>query len=643
MPRRRGKARASPGLSPPWTAAPAERRRGRPIALSAYNRVVSVPGEALQQKLDALPDRPGVYRFYSSAGKIIYVGKAKNLKNRVRSYFRPSADHPPKVAAMVAEAADLDTIVLDTEFEAFLLENHLVKKERPRYNVVLRDDKNYPYLKLAMQDEYPRVTLVRRARLDGNRYFGPFLPASVAWNTLRMIPRFFRVAICHVKFDGKQRPCLYYHLGQCLAPCAGHTNPEEYGRAVAEARLFLEGRNRELGSRLAERMQQAAEREEFEQAAHYRDLIRTIERLSERQAISSVGLEDQDFLAHYREGEKVSLQIFQMREGKVQSRREFHFEGVGADPASFYAQVLGQYYATEESLPSEIYLAEAPADAALLERWLSERRGATTVVSAPRRGVKREFLDVVAENARLAFEQRFRAQHVHGVTVLEEVRDLLGLDEPPYRIEAFDISNLQGTDSVASMVVWEGGKPKKSDYRRYKIRTVEGSDDFRSIAEAVGRRYARLKKENARLPDLVLIDGGKGQLSSAVAALDQIGLGEIPVASIAKREEEIFVEGRGVPIVLAADSPVLRLVQRIRDEAHRFAVTYHRKRRDMRTFGTELTEIAGVGRETARRLLRIFGSVEGVRAAGESELAGAVGPKLAAAIRARFAPGAPLK
>src|SRR5262245_54098825 len=318
-------------------------------ALDALPHNVRVTPDApdLNQKLADLPDRPGVYRFLSKGGKVIYVGKAKNLKSRVRSYFRPSADLDARKTAMVEETADLETIVVDSEFEAFLLENHLIKKERPRYNVILRDDKNYPYLKLSTKDEYPRVTLVRRARLDHDRYFGPFLPASVAWSTLRMIPRFFRVAICHVKFDGKQRPCLYYHLGQCLAPCAGHTNPEEYGRAVQEARLFLEGRNRELRARLEARMAEASEREEFEQAAHYRDLIRTIERLSERQAISSVGLEDQDFLDHYREGEKVSLQALQMREGKVQSRREFHFDGVGADPASFYAQVLGQYYANE--------------------------------------------------------------------------------------------------------------------------------------------------------------------------------------------------------------------------------------------------------------------------------------------------------
>lgn len=605
---------------------------------ASYNPRVNAANPVLTAKLDALPERPGVYRFLSSDGKVIYVGKAKSLRSRVRSYFRPSAAHPPRVAALVSEVTDLETIVVDSEFEAFLLENHLIKKERPRYNVVLRDDKSYPYLKLSNRDEYPRVTLVRRARLDGNRYFGPFLPASVAWNTLRMIPRFFRVAICHVKFDGKQRPCLYYHLGQCLAPCAGHTNPEEYGRAVSEAKLFLEGRNRELSVRLAERMKECSEREEFEQAAHYRDLIRTIERLSEKQTISSVGLEDQDFLAHYREGERLTLQIFQMREGKVQSRREFHFDGADPDPAAFYAQVLGQYYASEEDLPDEIHVPEDPSDPDLIERWLSERKGRRVALHVPRRGMKRDFLDVVAENARLSFEHRFRAQHVHGVTVLEELRDLLGLDEPPFRIEGFDISNLHGTDSVASMVVWEGGKPKKSGYRRFKIKTVEGSDDFRSIAEAVGRRYARLQKEGSRLPDLVLIDGGKGQLSSAVAALDHLGLGEVPIASIAKREEQIFVEGRGDPIVLPRDSQVLRLVQRIRDEAHRFAISYHRSLRDKRTFTTELTSIAGVGTTIARRLLRLFGSVEGVRSADLRDLEAAVGARLAGAIQAALVP-----
>ena len=586
----------------------------------------------LAGRLAELPDHPGVYIYKDAEGRVIYVGKAKSLKSRVRSYFQAGADHPPKTQRMIEEVGDLDLILTDTEVEALMLENHLIKRERPRYNVVLRDDKNYPYLKLSIKDEYPRVGLVRRAKTDGNLYFGPFLPASLAWRTLRMIPKFFRVAICHAKFDGKQRPCLYYHLGQCLAPCAGYTNPPEYAQAVAEARLFLEGKTAELTEELERKMAEAAEKEEFELAAHYRDLIASIRRMSERQGISSVGLENIDFFAGHREGDKIALQLFQMREGKVQARREFFFEGIEETPEVFYQTVLAQYYAAESLLPDGICLTVDLPERELIERWLSQKHGRRVRIQIPRRGARRRFMALVARNAKLAFDYRFRSEHTHGVAVLEELRDLLGLDEPPYRIECFDISNIQGADQVASMVAWEGGKPRRSDYRRFKIRTVEGADDFRSIAEVVGRRYARLQREERRLPDLVLIDGGKGQLSSAVAALDSLGIGELPVAAIAKREEEIFIEGRGDPIVLPRESPVLHLLQRIRDEAHRFAITYHRKLRDRRTLTSELLEIPGIGPITARKLLSTFGSVEGLSAAGPEEVRARFGPRVARAV-----------
>jgi excinuclease ABC subunit C len=600
---------------------------------------VADPGRSAAAKLGAalerLPQRPGVYRFVNADGETLYVGKAKSLRSRVRSYFRAKAAHPPHIERMVSEVSDLSVIVVDTEIEALLLEANLIKRERPRFNVVLRDDKNFPYVKLTVRDTYPRASLVRRARVDGNLYIGPFLPASSARRTLKMLQRDFQVATCNEPFDGKRRPCLYYHLDQCLAPCAGKTDPTEYGRAVADARLLLDGRHRDLERSLEERMERASRDQQYERATRYRDALRTVRGLAVRQRVTSAGLEDQDFFGHHAEGEQVALQLFQVRQGKIQSRREFTSEGIGFEPGPFYAAVLAQYYAEAEP-PPEIYLPQAPARGDLLERWLRERRGGRVRLRVPRRGPKRKLLDLVGENASLAFEARFRAPATHGVEVLAALAESLGLDEPPQRIECFDISNIQGTDSVASMVVWEGGKPRRSAYRVFTIREVDGADDTASIAEAVTRRYRRLLSEGRPLPDLVLLDGGKGQLGAAVAALTRVGLPTQPVAAIAKREEELFLQGSAEPVRLGRHSPVLQLIQRIRDEAHRFAVGRHRRRRARRTLRTELTEVPGIGPARARRLLREFGSVDGVRRADPEALARAVGPKAAAAIAARY-------
>ena len=587
--------------------------------------------DPLARKREGLPDRPGVYLYRNASGELLYVGKAKSLRARVRSYFQPSARHPPRTARLVAEIADLETIVVDTEMEALILESNLIKRERPPYNVVLRDDKNFPYLKLSLGDTYPRVALVRRARLDSSQYFGPFIPASVARRSLKMIPRFFRVATCNEVFDGNRRPCLYYHLDQCLAPCAGKTNPEEYGRAVADARLFLEGRHRDLTASLTARMKEASAAQEYESAARLRDTLRTVERLAVRQNILSVGLEDQDYLAHHLEGRALALQVFEMRAGQVQSRREFAFEDLDFEAGAFYAQVLLQLYA-DTTPPEEIYLPVMPADAPLLEGWLRARRSGKVTLRVPERGTKKRFLALVARNAEQAFEARFRARHSHGVEVLEALAEVIGLEEPPYRIECFDISNIQGADSVASLVVWEDGKPKKSDYRIFNIRSVSGPDDFASMAEAVTRRYRRVLAEGRRLPDLVLIDGGPGQLGAAVRALAAEGIPTLPVVSLAKREEEIFLQRGAEPVRLDRSSPALQLLQRIRDEAHRFGLARHRARRTRRTLTTALLEIPGIGGTTAKKLLRTFGSVEGVRAASEEALKGAVGAKRAAAI-----------
>ena len=590
-----------------------------------------VYSRTLREKLDNLPDRPGVYLYRNAAAQILYVGKAKSLRSRVRSYFQPGAQHAPRTANLVAEIADIEMIVVATEMEALMLEANLIKKERPPFNVILRDDKNFPYLKLSLADAYPRVSLVRRAHLDKNAYFGPFLPASVARRSLKLIPRFFQVATCDEVFDGKRRPCLYYHLDQCLAPCAGKTDPVEYGKAVADAKLFLEGRHKDLTASLAAHMREASEAQQYEKAARFRDTLRTIEKLGIRQTIDSAGMEDRDYVAHYVEGRQVALQVFEMRAGKIRARREFMFDDIDFEPAAFYAQVLLQLYAEAEP-PPEVDLAALPSDAPLLEAWLSDRAGKKVSLRVPERGTKKRFLTMVEKNAQLAFEARFRARHSHGVEVLEALADLLGLAEPPFRIECFDISNIHGTDSVAAMVVWEGGKPKPSDYRIFNIKSVVGSDDFASIAEAVTRRYRRILADGRRLPDLVLIDGGQGQLGAAVRALAVEGLPTLPMIGLAKRDEEIFLQGQGDPIRLDRASPALQLLQRIRDEAHRFGLKRHRAKRVRRTITTALLDVPGVGPKTAKRLLSAFGSVEGVKAAPADRIAEVAGEKVARAV-----------
>ncbi len=587
--------------------------------------------ERLRAKLAGLPNRPGCYRHLSRAGEVLYVGKAASLRSRVRSYFQPSAKHAPRIAAMVREVHDIDIIVTESEIEALILENNLIKEQRPRYNVLLRDDKTFPYLKLTEKDEFPRVVLVRKPREDGSRYYGPFIPTSHARRTLRMIPRFFQVANCHLPFDGKQRPCLYYHIDQCMAPCAGRADRALYADQVEQARLFLEGRDGDLRKLLAQRMEEASASLDFEAAARYRDMLRTLASLADRQQMVSARLGDVDFWAEYREGEQAAVELFRMREGRVIGRREFTLDPAG-DPGVFYDEILPQYYASEEPA-SEIVLPRLPRDVEMIRLYLRERRGAAVAIKAPSRGERRRFLDLVAKNARFAFEARFRAQHVHGVAVLEDLRDILGLDAAPYRIEGFDISHIQGEETRASMVCFEGGKAQRSGYRSYKIRTADAGDDYQAMREAVSRRYGRLKREDRRLPDLILIDGGKGQLAAAREALRELDLAAIPTISLAKREEEIFLEGASKPILLGRDDPALHLVQQIRDEAHRFALKHHRKARSKRRLGSRLTEIPGIGPTTARRLLEQFGSLAGVQAASAEALAAAIGPARAAVLR----------
>ena len=592
----------------------------------------------LAEKLDTLPTRPGVYLFKGKDGVILYVGKARVLRDRVRSYFQSSRPVEVHKSGMVAEIADLDLVVTDTEMEALALENNLIKRHKPPYNVRLRDDKNHPYLKLTLAEEYPRLYIVRRPAEDGNAYGGPYIPASLGRKTSGLVRKLFGVRSCKETLNGKRpRPCLQYQIKRCLAPCVAEVcSLERYHASCEDARLFLEGRTEEVVRRLKSEMGRVAGEDRFEEAASLRDQVQALERLETPQKITTTDLEERDLFGACVEGERAAVQAFSVRDGKVVAREGFLLDRL-AEPETVLASTIQQYYADGRYVPRELLVPEEVPDRELLEAWLTKRRGTNVRIRVPQRGEKFRLLDLVVRNARLAFDLEWKHPRKQSQEILRALQDLLELEVEPRRIECFDISNIQGADIVASMVCFEDGLPKKSDYRKFRIKTVSGApDDFASMREVVGRRYKRLLEEGKELPDLVLIDGGKGQLGAAAEALDELGLGDQPVASLAKQEELIFLRGREGPISLPRASPVLQLVQRVRDEAHRFAVGFHRKARSMRTIRSELDDIPGIGPTRRRALLSRFGSVRGVRGASEVELAAAVGKATAARIRAHF-------
>ena len=596
----------------------------------------------LAEKLEQLPARPGVYLFKGGDGEILYVGKARVLRDRVRSYFQPSRPFDPAKSAMVGEIADLDLVVTDSEMEALALENNLIKRHKPRYNIRLRDDKNHPYLKLTLAEEYPRLYVVRRPAEDGNVYGGPYIPARLGRKTSGLVRKLFGVRSCKETLNGRRpRPCLQYQIKRCLAPCVAEIcSLDRYRRSCEDARLFLEGRTEEVVDRLRATMEGAAAGERFEEAASLRDQVRALERLEMPQKITTTDLEERDLFAAEVEGGRAAVQVFSVRDGKVVAREGFLLDRL-TEPETVLASTIQQFYAAGRYVPREVLVpAEVPCRE-LLESWLTARRGTHVRIRVPQRGEKFRLLDLVVRNARLAFEMEWKHPRTQSQEILRALRDLLDLEVEPRRIECFDVSNIQGSDIVASMVLFEEGSPKKSEYRKFRVRGVAGApDDFASMREVVGRRYRRLLEEGSELPDLVLVDGGKGQLGAAVAALEELGLGEQPVASLAKREELIFVRGQDEPIALPRRSPVLQLVQRVRDEAHRFAIGFHRQARKSRTIRSELDEVSGIGPAKRRKLLSVFGSVRGVRGASEAELATAVGRATAAKVRRHFDRGA---
>jgi excinuclease ABC subunit C len=588
----------------------------------------------LREKAANLPESPGVYLFKDATGTILYVGKANSLRNRVRSYFLESRWADAKTGSLVREIADLETIVLDNEREALALENNLIKRHHPKFNVILRDDKTYPYIRFTAFEKYPRVYVTRRLKKDGSIYFGPYFPHSLAHRIVHFIHKRFLVPSCTVDLTRHHpRPCLQYYIKRCLGPCvAGLTTDERYAEAARDAKLFLEGRRHDLMRSLEERMETAAIEERFEQAAAYRDLLRTLHEIDDRQKIAAAQGDDTDVLGFYAEPPQVAANLFHLRAGRVVDRREFYWEDLKEfDPHEFVPSLLKQIYLEAEYLPRAIHVPLDFEDRALLEEALSERGGRRVEILTPQRGQKRAFLDLVEKNARHSFDQRFRVLKPASKVIAEALQNALNLPEAPRRIESFDISHIQGTDTVASMVVWADGRMKKSDYRKFIIRGEGGdgrpaqNDDFSSMREAVERRYRRLQEERRPLPSLILVDGGIGQLHAAAQALEKLHIINQPLASIAKKEEVIYVFGQeDEPIVLERHSPILHLVQQIRDETHRFAVTFHRLRRGKRQVHSVLTEIPGVGPRTAHKLLRRFGSVAHLRSAGVDEIGSVV-------------------
>lgn len=579
--------------------------------------------DALQSKLDHLPDQPGCYLFRNAKKEILYVGKAAVLADRVRSYFQNGSDQTPKTSLLVSEIADLETIVTRSELEALILESNLIKRHRPRFNIVLRDDKQYPYLRLPIKEAFPRLSIVRRVQKDGALYYGPYTPAGALRETLKLIRKAFPLATCEIDIDGKaDRACIEFEIKRCMAPCTGNQSRDDYHLIVKQVRQFLEGRDRELLDGLRQTMEAAAEREEFEEAARIRDRLFSVERTLEKQRITQVDTTDQDVVGLARQGTAADLQLLFVRGGLLIGRKDFFWpQSADSSDEELVRSAIEQFYNKEGQPPKELLVPTELSDAPLIEQWLSDTRGDAVRLLAPERGTKHQLVLLAEENAAAAIADHLRNEALDRQATAE-LKRLLRLDIAPRRIEGFDISNIMGNQSVASLVVWEDGQAKKADYRKFRIQTVEGANDFASMQEAVMRRYGAT--EDLARPDLILIDGGLGQLSAAIEGLKQVGQEQLPIIGLAKargeKDERIFLPGRKNPIVLRPTSPATHLVQRIRDEAHRFAVTYHRNLRGKALLSSELDQITGIGKIRRRRLLKQFGSLQQIAAATDDQL-----------------------
>lgn len=581
--------------------------------------------DSIKNALAVLPDKPGVYLMHDAEGKVIYVGKAVVLKNRVRSYFRNLASHTPKVKAMVAKIAEIETIVTSSEVEALILECNLIKKYRPRYNISLKDDKTYPYLKVTMQEDFPRLYMTRRLQRDGAKYYGPYADAGAMHATVKLLRTMFPLRTCRKM--NPDRPCLNYHIKRCLAPCAGYVSRDEYGKMIKSVCMVLDGRTTELERDLKQRMQEAAENYAFEEAARLRDQLQAVERLNESQKAVTTNGGDMDIIGFAQDMTGNCLQIFFVRKGKLIGRDNFFLQDGSEAPQEVLTAFIKQYYNEATFIPREIVLPQLPEaeEQQLIELWLREKAERRVELLTPQRGIKRELLQLANDNALKLLAERLRKGSLslkNDEQAAEELQQALGLEHSLERMDCFDISHTQGSETVASMVVFRNGSISKKDYRKYKIVSAEGKpDDFKSMQEVVYRRY----KDYEDLPNLVVIDGGKGQLSSALEVIRGLGLADLPVVGLAKREEEIFLPHQSTSILLDRDSAALHLIQRIRDEAHRFAITFHRKLRGKRNLVSVLDHVEGIGPKRRQALWKTFKTLEAMKAASVEELAAVEG------------------
>ncbi len=611
--------------------------------------------EKIQSVLNSLPHKPGIYLMKDAQGTILYVGKAISLYNRVRSYFQESTSLSPKNRSMVAKIEDIEFVVVKNEVEALVLESNYIKQYRPKYNVLLRDDKSYPYIKVTLTEDFPRVYRVRSFARDGNRYFGPYTNSGAVDSTLDLLNKLFSFRTC--RYDASNwalprsaeppagwkqkllsRPCTQYYIHRCIAPCVGYATREEYDAVIQQVILFLEGKHDEVVRRLQAKMEEAAEHLNFEEAARLRDHIKAVERILEKQrVISTEGQDDQDVIALASGDDETCALVFFFRGGKLVGREFFILQGTReSNPCEIMTTFMMQFYESSPHIPAEIVVEAEPGDRAALQAWLKEKRKGALTITAPKRGDKLRLVEMVKQNAQEVLEQqriKWLSDSQKTQLALEEIQEALNLAAPPYRMECYDISNTQGTNSVGAMVVFEAGRPKNSEYRRFKIKTVEGPNDFASHQEMLRRRFRRQAaveegedveeatlQHNWAMPDLIIIDGGKGQLSAAMEVLQELRI-DIPTVGLAKENEELFTPGSPDPIILPRSSQGLYLVQRIRDEAHRFGITYHRKLRSDRTFKSVLDEIPGIGPKRKKSLMKHFGSVKAIGAASLEDLA----------------------
>lgn len=584
--------------------------------------------EIWQQRLRALPTRPGVYLLKDRKGTVLYVGKASSLHQRLRAYFVPPHSLSAKQQGMMEQVTDFEFIVTDSEQEALLLENNLIKKYRPRYNVMLKDDKSYPLLKITLNEPWPGIYITRRLLKDGARYFGPFASASSVRQTLNLIKRLFPLRFCTRKIDGKDsRPCLAYHLNRCLGPCIGAVGRQEYESVIKQATLFLEGKQEKVVRELRRKMEQASKKLEFERARFLRDQLKAVEIVIERQKIFGVTRGNADAIAFVNSLDQAYVQVFFIRNGKLMGREHFILQGTrDEEPEQIMTSFIKQFYQSAPVTPRLLLLQHPVEDKAAIEEWLGARRGRPVKLVVPRRGEKKQLVQMVADNARQGWEH-FKVKQLSApealVNALEELKEELDLPQTPQRMECYDISNVQGRSAVGSMVVFEKGVPRPSHYRRFRIKTVDGADDYAMLQEVLRRRFKRAATAEGdwgTVPDLLIVDGGKGQLNAALEVMEEVGAGDVPVASIAKEREEIFLPDVAEPVVLPRNSPALFLVQRIRDEAHRFAISYFHKVHGRKSLVSALDSIPGIGPKRKRALLKKFGSVQGIKEASVPDL-----------------------